>query len=89
MEERGIHYILPLKRNSNLISYDMEMKRYFMFENRPVWYSFHSDERRIYLFRDPSLRAEEEKDFLRRNEGKRGAVRRFHKLEEQMGARWP
>ena len=39
LEEKGIHYILPLKRNSTLISYDMKMKRYFPYEDRPVWYS--------------------------------------------------
>ncbi len=85
MEERHIHYIIPLKRNSMLIPYDIEMKRYFMFEDRPVWYSHVTGNRRVYLFRDPSLRAEEEKDFLRRSEGKRGAVASFHRSERRMG----
>jgi transposase len=85
LEEKGIHYILPLKRNSTLISYDMKMKRYFPYEDRPVWYSMSPGKRNIYIFQDTSLRAEEEKDFLRREEGKRGAVSRFRSIENRMG----
>jgi len=85
LEEKGIHYILPLKRNSTLISYDMKMKRYFPYEDRPVWYSMSPGKRNIYIFQDISLKAEEEKDFLRREEGKRGAVSRFRSIENRMG----
>ena len=85
LEEKGIHYILPLKSNSTLISYDMKMKRYFLYEDRPVWYTVSPGKRNIYIFQDTSLRAEEEKDFLRREEGKRGAVPRFRSIEKKMG----
>ncbi len=85
LEERGIHYILPLKRNSRLISYDVKMKRYFLYEDRPVWYTHIPRKRNLFLFHDPSLRAEEEKDFLRREEGKKGAVSRFRAEENKMG----
>ncbi len=78
----GIHYIVPLKRNSRLINYDTERKNYFIFENRPVWYSH---ERDVILFLDPGLKAEEEKDFLRRMQGKRNAVAKFHAAEKRMG----
>ena len=50
-----------------------------------MWYAHDSGERRVYLFRDPSFRAEEEKDFLRRHEGKRGAVKQFREREKRMG----
>lgn len=85
LEKRRIHYIIPLKRNSALIPYNIGAKRYFLFNDRPVWYAHDSGERRVYLFRDPSFRAEEEKDFLRRQEGKRGAVKRFREREKRMG----
>ena len=41
--------------------------------------------RNIYIFQDTSLKAEEEKDFLRTEECKRGAVSRFGSLENRMG----
>ena len=85
LEEKGIHYILPLKSNSRLISYDREMKRYFLYEDRPVWYTMSPGKSNIYILQDTSLRAEEEKDFLRREEGKRGAVSRFRSIEKRMG----
>ncbi|MGC8699351.1 MAG: transposase [Candidatus Acidifodinimicrobium sp.] len=85
LEEKGIHYILPLKSNSKLISYDIEMRHYFLYEDRPVWYTLSPGKRNIYIFQDSSLRAEEEKDFLRREEGKRGAVSRFRAIERRMG----
>jgi len=85
LEKKGIHYILPLKSNSKLIPYDREMKRYFLYEDRPVWYTLSAGKRNIYIFQDHSLKAEEEKDFLRREEGKRGAVSRFRAIENRMG----
>ena len=41
--------------------------------------------RNIYIFQNSPLKAEEEKDFLRREEGKRGAVSRFRAIERRMG----
>ncbi len=61
------------------------MKRYFLYEDRPVWYTMSPGRRNIYILQDTSLKAEEEKDFLRREEGKRGAVSRFRSIEKKMG----
>ena len=83
LEEMGIHYILPHKSNSRLIRYDREMKRYFLYEDRPVWYTHESGKRNLYVFQDHSLKAEEEKDSLRREEGRRGAVPRFRAIESR------
>jgi transposase len=85
LEEKNIHYILPLKSNSRLIPYDREMKRYFLYEDRPVWYTLSPGKKSLYTFQDHSLKAEEEKDFLKREEGKRGAVPRFRAIENRMG----
>ena len=85
LEEKGIHYILPLKSNSRLIPHDREMKRYFLYEDRPVWYTLSPGKKNIYTFQDHSLKAEEEKGFLRREEGKRGAVSRFRSVENRRG----
>ncbi|MEM3814465.1 MAG: hypothetical protein QXE09_11420 [Thermoproteus sp.] len=61
------------------------MIRYFIFVNRPVWYSYVSKRMKVYLFKDPSLRAEVEKDFLKRSEGRKNAVASFHRIEKVMG----
>ncbi len=31
LEEKGTHYLLPLKSKSRFIPYDREMKRYFLY----------------------------------------------------------
>jgi len=76
LEAAGIRYALPLRRDSRLIDYD-KLKRgdmrafgHFMFEGRPIWYYSHSTGeakgRRVFVFLDRALLAEEEKDFLAR-----------------------
>ncbi|MEM4058693.1 MAG: hypothetical protein QXZ12_08250, partial [Thermoplasmata archaeon] len=85
MVEHNIHYVILLKRNSKLILYGIEMKRYFMFENRAVWYSYVFKRMKVYLFKVPSLRVEVEKDFLKRSRRRRNAVTTFHRIENKMG----
>ncbi|MEM3814470.1 MAG: hypothetical protein QXE09_11445 [Thermoproteus sp.] len=61
------------------------MIRYFIFENRPVWYSYVSKKMNVYPFKDSSFRKEVEKDFLKRSEGRRNAVALFHRIEKERG----
>jgi transposase len=77
LKQGGIHYILPLKRNLSLIDYrkiqsgdKRNFDGYFPFEKRVIWYySYNSvDERKITVFLDGKLKAEEEKDSLIREE---------------------
>ncbi|EQD65763.1 transposase, partial [mine drainage metagenome] len=77
-------FIIPLKRNSKLIDYSTGTERHFMFEDRPVFYSrYERDGRTLYTFRNDFLRAEEEKDYLRRHE--KGSKPTFRKIRERMG----
>jgi len=90
LEEGGIHYILPLKRNISLIDYTKikkgdrrEFDDYFMFEKRAIWYYSYpiDDKRKIIVFLDEKLKAEEEKDYLSRIEkdDKEGLEKFFEK----------
>ncbi len=78
LRENSIHYILPLKRNNSLIQYrkGMESRKcfdgHFLFEGRPIWqYSYGAGEDRVILYLDSSLKAEEEKDWMRRIEDRK------------------
>ncbi len=68
LEEMGLFYIIPLKRNSKLIDYSLQQNSYFMFEGKPIFYSKHRVNNRIvYTFRNDFLKAEEEKYYLSRH----------------------
>lgn len=79
LEKEELHYLLPLKRDSALIDYTKIQKGdrrafdgFFLFEKRAVWYySYELKEgnlagKRIIVFLDERLKAEEEKDYLTR-----------------------
>ncbi|EQD56765.1 Transposase, IS4-like domain protein, partial [mine drainage metagenome] len=84
LEGMKIFFIIPLKRNSKIIDYSMHEERHFMFQDRPVFYSrYKRDGRTVYTFRNDFLKAEEEKDYLRRHE--KGSESAFRKLGERMG----
>jgi transposase len=77
LEEGGIRYIFPLKRNISLIDYGKlkkgdrrEFDGFFKFEKRAIWhYSYSLDEKKkIVVYLDEKLKAEEEKDYLLRIE---------------------
>ncbi len=74
LEKEGLHYILPLKRDSSLVNYDTvrsgDMRRFsghFIFERRPIhYYSYSLDKRKVFLFLDEKLKTEEMKDAIQR-----------------------
>lgn len=82
IEADGLKYVLPLKRDSALISYDKiksgkkeSFTDFFRFENRIVWYYEYKmkvGRRKVIVFIDDKLRAEEEKDLLSRIDVQRG-----------------
>lgn len=79
LEGARIHYIIPLKRNSRLIDYS-DQGKHFTFQDHPIFHAkYKSGERTIHTFRNDFLRAEEEKDYLRRK--KSG----FDRVRERMG----
>ncbi|MBN1969520.1 MAG: transposase, partial [Candidatus Delongbacteria bacterium] len=74
LDKEKIKYIIPLKRNSNLIDYsklNSSDKRsfdgYFNYNKKIIWYySIEVDEKRVCVFFDEQLKCQEEKDYLER-----------------------
>jgi hypothetical protein len=79
LDTEVLDYILPLKRNSSLIDYSpiqsgdkKNFEGHFLFEKRVIWYyERKKDDRRIIVFLDEKLKAEEEKDFITHVENKK------------------
>ncbi|MEM3265676.1 MAG: transposase [Thermoplasmata archaeon] len=68
LEQKNIHYILPLKRNLSIIDYNYNKNNmnFFFFEDRQIWYyEKNIEKRKIILFLDEHLKVEEENDYLR------------------------
>ncbi|EQD35527.1 transposase (IS4) [mine drainage metagenome] len=61
-----IHYIVPLRRNSTLVSGKIHFSSAFIYNGRPIQASRRSSRLGyIYTFQDPMMRAEEESSILR------------------------
>jgi transposase len=69
LDGMGIFFIVPLKRNSKMIDYSMEQGRHFMFQGHSIFYSrYQSNGRPVFSYLNYLLKAEEEKNYLRRHE---------------------
>lgn len=77
LDESNLKYILPLKRNNNLIDYSKfenntikRTKNYFNYQQRIIWYSTIEiqDGKKLTLFLDEHLKQKEERDYLLRIE---------------------
>ncbi len=74
MNNEGLNYIVPLRRNNTLISDELleqktkdVFKNYFMYHDKAIWYcQYKKDGKDIVLFSDNTLKVEEENDYLRR-----------------------
>jgi transposase len=86
MQQEGICYISPLKRNNTLILYTKIVKNepldgFFEFENRIIWYySIKIENQNLYIFSDDVLKTQEKKDFLLRiqNENKGYSLEKYY-----------
>ncbi|MGP6207951.1 transposase [Cuniculiplasma sp. SKW3] len=68
LSSMGIYFIMPLRMNSRLIGYTISMEKHFMFQDDPIFYSrYISDDLTMFTFRNDFIKAEEEKDYLRRH----------------------
>jgi len=91
LEEEGLHYIIPLKRDNALIEYhklDRKQLGYFKFEQRYIWHlSYEKEGRKVFLFKDEKLRVQEEKDYLDRIETlpEYYQMETFHQKAERFG----
>lgn len=74
LEQSGLRYIIPLKRDNSLIDYTQfheVSNHYFQYEDRIIWTAEYEKEGvMIRLFKDDQLKAQEQKDYLRRMEAK-------------------
>jgi len=74
LEQDGLSYVLPLKRNLKLIDYAVlktgdkaRFGEFFRFEKRIIWfYEYRVGGRRVIVFLDEGLGVEEQKDILGR-----------------------
>ena len=84
LDSMGIFYIIPLKRNSKIIDYSTDGEKHFMFQDHPIFYHRYSrEDLTIFTFRNDFLKAEEERDFIRRDEKASGSM--LKKARERMG----
>lgn len=74
LEEIGLRYILPLRRNNKKADYsklqyreyDKAFDGHFFYKDRPIFYTVKKEgERQYLLFTDQQLRTKEEADYLR------------------------
>ena len=61
LKKRYLSYIILLRRNSSLIPESGDFLGVFKYDGRPVKYWQRTDD--VYIFEDPVLRSEEEKDY--------------------------
>lgn len=88
-----VQFILPLKRNSTYINYDVMkdptqklFEGYFFFNKRHIWYKEQINEcKRIILFFDEKLKVEETNSFLSRVDKKYEELSEFHEKEHTFG----
>lgn len=70
LEKNTLQYIIPLKRNDNLIDYsklDDTLNSYFQYEDRIIWMTqYEIDGVEVKLYKDDKLRTQEQKDYLQR-----------------------
>ncbi len=59
-------FIMPLRRNQEMIDYTMEMRSSFVYRDRGIRSGFlNRDSYRIYMFQDQMLMAEESSTFIK------------------------
>jgi transposase len=65
LRENGVSFVLPLRRNFQVIDYDMKMNGCFVYHDRGInWGRKRVGQNFLYLFEDVKLRAEEETNFI-------------------------
>jgi transposase len=96
LQEDQLNYIIPLRRNNQLIDKNRlhpdnikKENHYFPFEKRFIWYTSYTvdDNQTIFLFLDPVLKVKEEQDFLQRIEKQPEdyTVEAFHEQKNNFG----
>jgi transposase len=98
IEDSGLSYIIPLRRDNDLIDYAKfnesiikTGKDYFRFEKRYIWHTSYltadDTNRRVFLFLDDTLKNKEQSDYLSRIDGEveHYTMEKFHEKKQMFG----
>ena len=83
LRKRHLSYIIPLGRNSSPIPDTDSFTSVFKYDGKPVKYWKRKNE--VYIYEDPVLKSEEEKDFLLRIEDNRRSWKQLDENEVNFG----
>ncbi len=83
LKSRHLSYIIPLRRNSSLIPDPDHFTSVFRYDGKPIKYWKREND--VYIFEDPVLRSEEEKDYLIRIEENKRSRKQFDENEINFG----
>lgn len=83
LKKRHLSFIIPLRSNSSLIPDSGEFSGVFMYDGKPVKYW--NNENDVYIFEDPVLKSEEEKDYLIRIHKNARSKTSFNERSEYFG----
>ena len=83
LKKNHLSYIIPLRRNSSLIPEPEHFMNVFLYDGKPVKYW--KSENDLYIFEDPILKSEEEKDFLLRIEENKRSRKQYDENEINFG----
>jgi len=83
LKKRHLSYIIPLRRNSSIIPDPDSFTGVFRYDGKPVKYW--KRDNGVYMFEDPVLKSEEEKDFLLRIEENKRSRKQFDENEKNFG----
>ena len=83
LKKKHLSYIIPLRRNSSLIPEQDHFMGVFMYDGKPVKYWKRNED--VYIFEDPVLKSEEEKDYLIRIQENRKSKKQYDENEINFG----
>ena len=83
LKNKHLSYIIPLRRNSSLIPEPDHFMGVFLYDEKPVKYWKREND--VYMFEDPVLKSEEEKDYLIRISDNKRSKREFDENEINFG----
>jgi transposase len=83
LKKKHLSYIIPLRRNSSLIPEPDHFMGVFMYDGKPVKYWKREND--VYIYEDPVLKSEEEKDYLIRIEENKRSRKQLDENEINFG----
>ena len=83
LKRKHLSYIIPLRRNSSLIPEPDHFMGVFMYDGKPVKYW--KKENDVYVYEDPILKSEEEKDYLSRIGENKRSRKQYDENETNFG----